>query len=54
MFLLSGVSTFYKAVPSSSKGFGTVEGLCGTLISLRPGVLGYLLKISSHVPGEVS
>jgi hypothetical protein len=39
------VKTFYKGVSSSSKGLVTVEGICGTLISLRSGLLGYLLKI---------
>jgi hypothetical protein len=35
MFARETVRTFYKGVRSSSKGFVTVERLCGTLISLR-------------------
>jgi hypothetical protein len=45
MFLPDSVRTFDKAVSSSSKGFVTIEGLCGALISLRPGTAA-LLKIS--------
>jgi hypothetical protein len=41
VFLPERVRKFDKAVSSSSKGFVTVEDLCGALISLSPGPLGY-------------
>jgi len=55
MFLPGGVSTLYKAVPSSSKEFVTVEGLRGAFINLpRPGLLGYPSQISSRSPDAAS
>jgi len=55
MFARETVRTFYKGVRSSSKGFVTVERLCGRLISFRStaGLPSQDQIFSGHFPEEI-